>query len=143
MKKNDYMNILIEKNLSITGDIICSLIEKEVIKSKNIKEVFKSTLSYVFQSTVDIFFPEAACDIQKSVLTDYIICLEDGKKVKSLKNYIKKYFNMTPEEYKKKWTLPFDYPMVASSFSQKRSQIAKNSIKDRKHKVKIVKKTIL
>lgn len=63
--------------------------------------------------------------IEESYTDDYIICLEDGKKVTLLKRYLGKHFDMTPEEYFEKWGLPEDYPLVTKSYSEKRSQIAK------------------
>ena len=67
-----------------------------------------------------------AVPVKKSVTPDYIICLEDGKKFKSLKRHLKTAFNMTPEDYRAKWGLPADYPMVAPNYAQARSQLAKN-----------------
>lgn len=70
--------------------------------------------------------PQApAVSIKKSVGTDYIICLEDGRKFKSLKRHLRTKYNMSPEEYRTKWNLPKDYPMVAPSYAEARSQLAK------------------
>ncbi|HEV2898639.1 MAG TPA: MucR family transcriptional regulator [Pseudaminobacter sp.] len=66
-----------------------------------------------------------AVPIKKSVTPDYIICLDDGKKFKSLKRHLKTTFGMTPEEYRAKWNLPTDYPMVAPSYAATRSELAK------------------
>lgn len=63
--------------------------------------------------------------IEDSVQDDYIICLEDGKKLKILKRYLKTNFNMTPEQYRRKWNLPSDYPMVAPAYAAQRSKLAK------------------
>ena len=72
--------------------------------------------------------PDApAVPIKKSVTKDYIICLEDGKKFKSLRRHLSSSYNMTPDEYRTKWGLPNDYPMVAPSYSATRSQLAKDS----------------
>ncbi len=62
---------------------------------------------------------------KKSVTPDYIICLEDGKKFKSLKRHLRTHYNMSPEEYREKWGLPADYPMVAPNYAQARSSLAK------------------
>jgi len=67
-----------------------------------------------------------AVSIKKSVTRDYIICLEDGKKFKSLKRHLRSAFNLSPEEYRKKWSLPYDYPMVAPSYAETRSELAKS-----------------
>ena len=66
-----------------------------------------------------------AVPIKKSIHNDYIVCLEDGKKLKMLKRHLKSAYNMTPEEYRAKWGLPSDYPMVAPSYAAKRQELAK------------------
>lgn len=66
-----------------------------------------------------------AVPIRKSVTSDYIVCLEDGKKVKTLKRYIQRVYGLTPAEYRAKWNLPADYPMTCPSYSAKRSEMAK------------------
>lgn len=68
---------------------------------------------------------EPAIAIKKSVTPDYIICLEDGKKFKSLKRHLRTRYNMSPEEYRAKWGLPHDYPMVAPNYAKERSNLAK------------------
>ena len=66
-----------------------------------------------------------AVPIKKSVTPDYIVCLEDGKKFKSLKRHLRTHYNLSPEEYREKWGLPHDYPMVAPNYAAARSQLAK------------------
>lgn len=66
-----------------------------------------------------------AVPVKRSVNADYIICLEDGKKLKMLKRYLRSNYNMTPEEYRAKWGLPADYPMVAPNYAAQRSEFAK------------------
>ena len=66
-----------------------------------------------------------AVPVRKSVADDFIICLEDGKKLTMLKRYLKTHHNLTPEEYRKKWDLPHDYPMVAPAYARLRSSFAK------------------
>jgi predicted transcriptional regulator len=65
--------------------------------------------------------------IKDSIKPDYIVCLEDGKRLKMLKRHLKTAYNMTPEQYKERWNLPSDYPMIAPNYAQQRSQLAKNS----------------
>lgn len=67
-----------------------------------------------------------AVPIRKSVTPEYLICLEDGKRFKSLKRHLRSHFNLTPEQYREKWGLPADYPMVAPRYSATRSQLAKD-----------------
>jgi predicted transcriptional regulator len=69
--------------------------------------------------------PKPAIPVKKSITPDYIVCLEDGKKFKSLKRHLRTQYNMSPEEYREKWGLPADYPMVAPNYAQARSQLAK------------------
>ena len=69
--------------------------------------------------------PRPAVPIKKSVLPDYIVCLEDGKKLKMLKRHLRTTYSMTPEEYRAKWGLGSDYPMVAPNYSAQRSNFAK------------------
>jgi len=66
-----------------------------------------------------------AISVKKSIHTDYIICLEDGKKFKSLKRHLRTQYNMSPEQYREKWGLPADYPMVAPTYAAARSRLAK------------------
>lgn len=66
-----------------------------------------------------------AVSVKRSLTPDYIVCLEDGKKFKSLKRHLRTQYNMTPEQYREKWNLPPDYPMVAPNYAAARSQLAK------------------
>lgn len=69
--------------------------------------------------------PQPAVPIKKSVFPDHIVCLEDGKKLKMLKRHLKTAYNMTPAEYRERWGLPADYPMVAPNYAKHRSNLAK------------------
>lgn len=69
--------------------------------------------------------PQPAVSVKRSIHPDYIICLEDGKKLKMLKRHLKTAYNMTPEEYRDRWSLPADYPMVAPNYARQRSKLAK------------------
>ena len=69
--------------------------------------------------------PKPAVSVKKSVTDDYIVCLEDGKKFKSLKRHLMTHYNLSPEEYREKWDLPADYPMVAPNYAAARSRLAK------------------
>ncbi|MCC7168416.1 MAG: MucR family transcriptional regulator [Rhodospirillales bacterium] len=89
-----------------------------------IHEVYRS-LSNLGNAPAAPERPEPAVAIKKSVTADYIICLEDGKKLKMLKRHLMTSYNMTPEEYRERWGLPADYPMVAPNYAAHRSQLAK------------------
>lgn len=69
--------------------------------------------------------PEPAVPIRRSIQPDHLVCLEDGKKLKMLKRHLQTAFGMTPEEYRAKWGLPHDYPMVAPNYAKQRSELAK------------------
>jgi predicted transcriptional regulator len=69
--------------------------------------------------------PQPAVPIKKSVTPEYIICLEDGKKLKMLKRHLRTAYDLSPEQYRKRWALPADYPMVAQKYAEKRSKLAK------------------
>ena len=71
--------------------------------------------------------PKPAVPVRKSVQHDFIVCLEDGRKFKSLKRHLSAKYGLTPEKYREKWDLPADYPMVAPSYAEARSQLAKKS----------------
>ena len=66
-----------------------------------------------------------AVPVKKSITPDYLICLEDGKKFKSLKRHLRTHYNLSPEEYRERWSLPADYPMVAPNYAAARSELAK------------------
>jgi predicted transcriptional regulator len=87
---------------------------------------------------------EPAVPIRNSVRPDYIICLEDGKKYKSLKRHLRTLYNMTPEQYRAKWGLKFDYPMVAPAYAARRSELAKSiglgTMRGNANKLKVVAK---
>jgi predicted transcriptional regulator len=69
--------------------------------------------------------PEPAVSVKKSVTPEYLVCLEDGKKLKMLKRHLKTAYNMTPDQYRERWGLPPDYPMVAPAYAEHRSSLAK------------------
>ena len=71
--------------------------------------------------------PEPAVPIKRSVTPDYIVCLEDGRQLQMLKRHLRKAFDMSPEQYRRRWGLPADYPMTAPNYAKKRSKIAKNT----------------
>ena len=74
----------------------------------------------------EVIEPKPAVNIKKSITADYLICLEDGKKFKSLKRHLRTHFGLSPEQYREKWGLLPDYPMVAPNYATSRSALAKN-----------------
>ncbi len=91
--------------------------------SNLIRTVHKALTS--LPSGVEPNVPEPAVPIRRSVTPDFIVCLEDGRKLKMLKRHLSTAYNMSPEEYRERWNLPADYPMVAPNYSRQRSNLAK------------------
>ena len=89
-----------------------------------IQEVYR-TLAGVGKEIVLPDKPQPAVPVRKSVFPDHIVCLEDGKKLKMLKRHLKTSYDLTPEQYREKWQLPPDYPMVAPNYAKHRSSLAK------------------
>lgn len=89
-----------------------------------IQDVYR-TLSGVGRVEPPSEKPQPAVPIKKSIFQDYLICLEDGRKLKMLKRHLKTSYNMTPEQYREKWGLGPDYPMVAPAYARHRSTLAK------------------
>ena len=80
--------------------------------------------------------PEPAVSIRSSIKPDFIVCLEDGKKLKMLKRHLMTHYNLTPDQYRARWNLPADYPMVAPNYAEKRRELAKKIGLGRKPGVK-------
>ena len=89
-----------------------------------IQDVYR-TLAGMGKEVVAPDKPQPAVPVKKSVFPDHIICLEDGKKLKMLKRHLKTSYDLTPEQYREKWQLPPDYPMVAPNYARHRSSLAK------------------
>ncbi|HVV94687.1 MAG TPA: MucR family transcriptional regulator [Hyphomicrobiales bacterium] len=90
---------------------------------KDVHAALKRVASGAQENTAQPQTP--AVPIRRSITPDYIVCLEDGKKFKSLKRHLRTRYNMTPQEYREKWGLPADYPMVAPNYASARSELAK------------------
>lgn len=116
--------------LRMTTDIVASFVANNKISSEELADLIRSvhrTLAGLSGDAPDYMAarPKPAVPINKSVHTDFIICLEDGKKLKMLKRYLRSTYNLSPDEYRKRWGLPPDYPMVAPSYAARRSEFAK------------------
>lgn len=117
--------------LEMTTKIVASHVSNNSTNASEIpdviKQVYKTLASVSSEGYRHKDRPSPAVPIKKSVSDDFIICLEDGKELKMLKRHLKSVYNMTPEEYRERWGLPADYPMVAPNYAKKRSQLAKDS----------------
>ncbi|MHA7777920.1 Ros/MucR family transcriptional regulator [Roseibium sp. M-1] len=116
--------------VDLTADIVSAYVSNNTIASGDLAALIATVHSALVSATQTAQEPAAeallpAVPIKKSVTDNYIICLEDGKKFKSLKRHLRTHFDLTPEEYRAKWNLPADYPMVAPGYAAARSALAK------------------
>ncbi|MGB0749913.1 MAG: MucR family transcriptional regulator [Magnetospiraceae bacterium] len=116
--------------LRMTVEIVAAHVSRNELPAEALSEVITtvySSLSSVAQGQEEEKSEpqKPAVPIKKSITPDYLICLEDGKKLKMLKRHLRTNYEMTPEEYRAKWNLPSDYPMVAPNYAQQRSEFAK------------------
>lgn len=114
--------------IAATAQIVSAYVQKNEVADlhKLIAEVY-ATLSRLSGQAGGKKPSEPAVPVAKSIMPDYLVCLEDGKKLKMLKRHLKTAYGMTPEEYRERWDLPADYPMVAPKYAEKRSHLAKKS----------------
>src|SRR5215218_7278469 len=116
--------------IELAADIVSAYVSNNSIPSSDLPALIGDVhlaLVRVAGGTVEVPVeaPKPAVPVKKSVTPDYIICLEDGKKFKSLKRHLRTQYGMTPEQYREKWGLPADYPMVAPNYAKARSELAK------------------
>ncbi len=116
--------------LRMTADIVASFVSNNKVSSDELTEIIRSVHKAVTglsgpNGAAPAEKPKPAAPINKSVHDDFIICLEDGKKLKMLKRYLRSTYGMSPDDYRKRWGLPADYPMVAPSYAARRSEFAK------------------
>lgn len=118
----------IDRYIDLTASLACSYVSRNQVPMSELPGLI-AMLHAALSGTAAGHTVEAerkpAVAVKKSIGDDYIICLEDGKKLTMLKRYLRSQYNMSPEEYRKKWDLPHDYPMVAPAYARLRSQFAK------------------
>lgn len=115
--------------LALTTEIVAAHVSNNTVAVSDLPQL----INQVYQSLAGIGKsqpaaaerPQPAVSVKRSVHPDYIICLEDGKKLKMLKRHLKTAYNMTPDEYRERWGLAPDYPMVAPNYARQRSKLAK------------------
>ncbi|MBZ9745625.1 MucR family transcriptional regulator [Mesorhizobium sp. CO1-1-7] len=116
--------------LELTAHIVSAYVEKNRLPASGLPELIASvsaSISGLGQPVAPVAAPLVpAVNPKKSVTPDFIICLEDGKKFKSLKRHLGVHFGLTPDAYRAKWGLPSDYPMVAPNYAASRSELAKS-----------------
>ena len=114
--------------LELTSEIVAAHVSNNTLAVNDLPQLIKDVYFTLANVDENQGFPERLnppVSIKKSVTPDFIVCLEDGKKLKMLKRHLKTAFNMTPEEYRQRWNLPLDYPMVAPNYAKHRSDLAK------------------
>ncbi|MBS0959380.1 MucR family transcriptional regulator [Acetobacter thailandicus] len=113
-------------------DLVAEIVSAQLSNNQTDPATIPALIKEVYQAlkTADQQQPEPeklqpAVPIKRSVFPDYIVCLEDGKKLKMLKRHLQSAYNMTPEQYRERWNLPTDYPMVAPNYAERRSTLAR------------------
>ena len=123
-------NGLPEEMLKMTSEVVSAYVSHNPLPPAQLSDVINTvhaTLALLGKNGGEkgMEASKPAVSVRKSITPDYIICLEDGKKLKMLKRHLRTNYNLTPEEYRSKWGLPTDYPMVAPNYAKKRSEFAK------------------
>ncbi len=130
MERDTEENPSHDEILSMTTQIVSAYVSHNEMSGSQIPEVIRSVYATLnAQKSGEVAVSKTpqkpAVTVRKSITPDFIICLEDGKKLKMLKRHLRTTYGLTPEEYRAKWGLPADYPMVAPSYSAQRSAFAK------------------
>jgi predicted transcriptional regulator len=120
-----------EDMIEMTAQIVASYVSFNATSVENLPDLIRSVhksltgLGTVAEVEKPVEKPKAAVTIAKSITDDYIVCLEDGKRLKMLKRYLRSKYDLSPDDYRKRWNLPADYPMVAPNYAKRRSEFAK------------------
>lgn len=116
--------------LEMTADIVSAYVGNNVVPASDLPAIISSVHQALCavgagESAPQAVAPEPAVPVKKSIHPDFLVCLEDGRKFKSLKRHLRTRYGMNPDEYRAKWGLPSDYPMVAPNYARARSELAK------------------
>ncbi len=118
-----------QKLLDLTSNIVAAHVSHNSVSAQDlpnlIRDVYQSLATVGEPKETEPERPTPAVPIKRSITPDYLVCLEDGKKLKMLKRHLKTAYDMTPEQYRERWGLNADYPMVAPNYAKQRSQLAK------------------
>jgi predicted transcriptional regulator len=122
----------LEKNelVGLTADIVSAYVSNNTVVAADLPGVIHNVFDALSRASASSGQPareelRPAVPVKRSVTPEYIVCLEDGKKFKSLKRHLRTHYDLSPEEYREKWGLPHDYPMVAPNYAAARSDLAK------------------
>jgi predicted transcriptional regulator len=124
------MNEEKDTNLEIVADIVSAYVSNNSVAANDLPSLIANVNEALLQVARGVQEPQAeapkpAVPIKKSITPDFLICLDDGKRFKSLKRHLRTRYDLSPEAYREKWGLPSDYPMVAPNYAQTRSNLAK------------------
>jgi|TARA_R110000850_G_scaffold28437_1_gene79457 MucR family transcriptional regulator, transcriptional regulator of exopolysaccharide biosynthesis len=123
--KDNGAELLIE----LTAEIVAAYVSNNSVAANDLPNVISQVHAALGGATMPteevVEKPKPAVSVRRSIQNDYLICLEDGQKFKSLKRHLMTHYGLTPEQYREKWDLPADYPMVAPSYAEARSRLAK------------------
>lgn len=113
--------------INLTAQVVAAYVSNHTVATQEIPQLMATVYQGLMRLGQDgnAERPEPAVSPKKSIFPDYIICLEDGKKLKMLRRHLKTSYGMTPEQYRERWNLPLDYPMVAPNYARQRSKLAK------------------
>lgn len=123
-------NLASANYIELAADIVSAYVSNNSVPSGDLPSLISDVHTALVRvgggtSESPIEAPKPAIPVKKSITPDFIVCLEDGKKFKSLKRHLRTQYNMTPEQYRERWALPSDYPMVAPNYAKARSELAK------------------
>jgi predicted transcriptional regulator len=128
MSSDKYSRISEEEMLRMTTNVVSAYVGNNNLPPTQIPDVIKTvygSLTGLSRTPGGRDSPKPAVPVRRSVTPDYIVCLEDGRKLKMLKRHLRTTYNMTVDDYRQKWSLPVDYPMVAPNYAKQRSAFAK------------------
>ncbi|WP_034994870.1 MucR family transcriptional regulator [Beijerinckia mobilis] len=116
--------------IELAADIVSAYVSNNSVPASDLPALINEVHSALLRVTAGtvvppVEVPKPAVPTKKSVTNEFIVCLEDGRKFKSLKRHLRTQYNMSPDEYREKWGLPADYPMVAPNYAKARSNLAK------------------
>jgi predicted transcriptional regulator len=117
-------------NIELAADIVSAYVSNNSVPAADLPALINDVYNALIRVGSGVPVgpsepPKPAVAVKRSVTSDYIVCLEDGKKFKSLKRHLRTQYGLSPEEYREKWGLPADYPMVAPNYAKARSNLAK------------------
>lgn len=126
---SDSQKVSAGETLQLATEIVAAFVSNNEVSAEKLpallQEVHDAVRALASGGTASAGNQQPAVPISKSVTNDYVICLEDGKKLKMLKRYLRTQYGLSPEDYRRKWGLPSDYPMVAPNYAKRRSEFAK------------------